>query len=166
MARPRGQDGDVAGLESEDSTLFATEANAPLSTCDAEHLVDPGVIVPVVVDAIAPGVAPSVRFEQVLDHSRRVAALIEFDGASIDDQRPSRMIWDQFIVLEADGVGLSHLGEIRSLPLAGSPEAGGALRVFFQILKYRHDGSPLELRADSRSTVAGPSPGPLQARIR
>src|SRR5258708_2077243 len=145
MARPGGQDGDVAGLESEDSTLFATEANAPLSTCDAEHLVDPGVIVPVVVDAIAPGVAPSVRFEQVLDHSRRVAALIEFDGASIDDQRPSRMIGDETIVLEADGVGLSHLGEIRSLPLAGAPETGGALRIFLEVFKDRHERPPLKL---------------------
>src|SRR3981081_1167949 len=148
MARAGGQDSDVAGLEREDSTLFATEADAPLAAPDAEHLMDPGVIVAVVVDAVAPGVAPSVRLEQVLDHGRRVVALIEFDGASIDDQRPSRMIGDETVVLEADGVGFSRLGKLRSLPLAGSPEAGGALRVFFQILKYRHDGSPLKLRAD------------------
>jgi hypothetical protein len=33
---------------------------------------DPGMIVHVVVDAVASGVAPPVRFEQVLDHGRRV----------------------------------------------------------------------------------------------
>src|SRR5258705_197061 len=76
---------------------------------------------------------------------RRAAALMELDGASIDDQRPSRMIGDETVVLEADGVGFSRLGKLRSLPLAGAPETGGALRVFFQILNDRHDRPPSEL---------------------
>src|SRR3981081_1434326 len=143
MARAGGQDSDVAGLEREDSTLFATEADAPLAAPDAEHLMDPGVIVAVVVDAVAPGVAPSVRLEQVLDHGRRVVALIEFDGASIDDQGPSRMIGEAAVVLEADAVGFSRLGKIRSHTLAGSPEAGGALRIFLQVFKNQHDRPPL-----------------------
>ena len=81
MAGAGGQDGDVAGLQREYSTLLAAEADPPLAARDAENLMDPGVIVHVVVDAVAPSVAPSVRFEQVLDHGRRVVTLIEIDGA-------------------------------------------------------------------------------------
>jgi hypothetical protein len=81
-----------------------------------------------VVDAVAPGVAPSVRFEQVLDHGRSVVALIEIDGASIDDQWPSWMIGDETVVLEADGGGLrayTRSGAFR-LPGRWSPVARSA----------------------------------------
>jgi hypothetical protein len=83
MARAGGQDGDVAGLQREYSTFLAAEADPTLAARDAEDIMDPGVIVHVVVDAVAPCVAPSVRLEQILDHRRRVVALIEIDGASI-----------------------------------------------------------------------------------
>jgi hypothetical protein len=66
----------------------------------------------VVVDAVAPSVAPSVGFKEVLDHGRGVMPLIEVDGASIDDQRPSRMIGDETVVPETDGVGLPGPPEI------------------------------------------------------
>jgi hypothetical protein len=71
-------------------------------------------------------------------------ALIEIDGASIDDQRPSRMIGDETVVLEADGEWFSRLRKIPGLPFARAPEAGGALRVFLQIFNNRHDRSPLK----------------------
>jgi hypothetical protein len=70
-------------------------------------------------------ISPSVRFEQVLDHGRRVVAPIEIDRVTVDDQRPSRMIGDETIVLEADSVWFSRLRKIPGLPLAGTPEAGG-----------------------------------------
>jgi hypothetical protein len=37
----------------------------------------------------------------------RVVALIEIDGAAIDHQRPSRVIGNETIILEADGMGFS-----------------------------------------------------------
>ena len=73
----------------------------------------------VVVDAIAPSVAPSVGFEQVLDHGRWIVTLVEIDGAPIDNKRPSRMIGDETVVLEADSVGFARPCEVRSFPLAG-----------------------------------------------
>jgi hypothetical protein len=45
---------------------------------------------------------------------------IELDRASIDDERPPRMIGDETIILEADGMGFSRPREIRSIFLAGS----------------------------------------------
>ena len=73
---------------------------------------DPGMIVHVVVDAVAPGIAPSVCFEQIFDHGRGVVALIEIDRAPIDNQRPSRMVGNETVVLETDGVGLPGPPEI------------------------------------------------------
>jgi hypothetical protein len=47
--------------------------------------------------------------------------LIEIDGASIEDQRPSRMIGNETIILETDGVGFAVPREIRSMSFAGAP---------------------------------------------
>jgi hypothetical protein len=63
VAGAGGQDGDVAGLQREYSTFLAAEADPALAACDAENFMDPGMIVHVVVDAVAPWVVPSVRFE-------------------------------------------------------------------------------------------------------
>ena len=54
VARAGRQDGDVAGLQREDPTLLAAEADAALPRAMTEHLMDSGVIVHVVVDAVAP----------------------------------------------------------------------------------------------------------------
>jgi hypothetical protein len=54
VARAGGQDGNVAGLQREYSTFLAIEADPPLAARDAEDLMDPGMIVDVVVDAVAP----------------------------------------------------------------------------------------------------------------
>src|SRR5215211_930195 len=112
MARTGGQDDHVACLQREDTPLLAAEASASLATRDAEHLMDFRVIVHVVVDAVAPGISPAVRFEQVFDHGRRVLALIEGDSSSIDNQRPAWMIRDETVVLKADPVRLSHSRQV------------------------------------------------------
>src|SRR5437762_3387864 len=112
MAGTGRQDGDVASVQREDPPLFAAEPNASLAARDAEHLMDSGVIVHIVVDAVAPGVSPSVRFKQVFDHGRRVLAVIEGDSISIDNQRPAWMIWDKTVILKADLVRLSHSREV------------------------------------------------------
>ena len=76
VARAGRQHCDVAGPQCKDPSCPAAEADTPLAARDAEHLMDSGVIVYVVIDTIAPGVAPSVSFEQVLDHGRRIVAPI------------------------------------------------------------------------------------------
>jgi hypothetical protein len=92
-----------------------------VATSDAEHLMDPRVIVHIVVDAIAPAVSPSVRFEQVLNHGRRVVVLTEAEGASLDNKRPSWMIGDETVILEEDGSRFPRSHMIRGIFLAGSP---------------------------------------------
>src|SRR5215469_15548546 len=115
----------------------------------------PGVIAHVIIDAFAPGVAPSVDFEEILYHRRRIVAFVEIDCASIDDQRPSGMIGDDAIVLEADGMRLSLSSEFGSVSFSGAPEARGALSIFLQVLKDRHD-RPLS-PSDNPSIASQPS---------
>src|SRR5258705_2625152 len=131
---------------------------------DAKRFMDSGVIVHVIVDAVAPGVSPAVRFEKVFEHGRGVLAVIERDSFSIDDQRPARMIWDETIVLEPDLVGLSHSREVNGLPLAGASKTGCALRVSLQVFKGWHDRPPLKYRSRSRSKAGGPVREPHPVR--
>src|SRR4051794_39348486 len=127
MARTGRQDGHVARLQREYPPLVAAEPYAALAARDAEYLVSAGVVVHVVVDAIAPGICPSVRFEQVFDHGRGVLALRQNDSFSIDDKRPSRMIWNETVILKADPVRLSHFRKVHGRPLAGASQTGGTL---------------------------------------
>jgi hypothetical protein len=46
-------------------------------------------------------------------------ALIEIDGAPIDDYRPPRMIGDKTVVLEADRTGFSRPRKVLGIFLAG-----------------------------------------------
>jgi hypothetical protein len=150
MARAGRQDGHVASLQREDPPLFAAKSYAALAARDAEHLMDLGVVMHIIVDAVAPGIFPSVRLEQVFDHGRGVLAVIESDSFSADDQRPARMIWDETVVLEADPVGLSRSHEVHGPQLAGPPQASCALRIPLQVFKGRHD-RPSKCRPGNRS---------------
>ena len=122
MAGAGGQDGDIARLQREYATLGAAEADAPFSARDAKYFMDSGVVVYVIVDAITPGVPPSVRFEKVFDDGRRIVASFDIDGAAIEDQRPPRMVGDETVVLEPDGVRFSGADKIRSRALARDVE--------------------------------------------
>jgi hypothetical protein len=147
------QDGDVAGLQRQDSALLAAEAGAALAARDGEHFVNSGMIVHIVVDAVEPAIVLPVGIEKVLDERFAVVTLAEIDTAPIDCQRPWRMLGDQTVVLEANRAGPSGTRGIGGLVIAGAPQTGSALSVFLQVLNNRHDRSSQKLRAGSRSKV-------------
>ena len=62
----------------------------------------------IVVDAIAPGLAPPIPLEKVFKRGRRVVALFEVDDPPEDNQGPSRMIWNDTVIFEANGLRLSR----------------------------------------------------------
>lgn len=63
MSCAGGKNRDVPSLQGEDLPFVAAEPNAALAARDAEYLMDPGVIMHVIVDAIPPAISPSVRFK-------------------------------------------------------------------------------------------------------
>src|SRR5262245_65739072 len=60
VAGAGGQDRDIAGLELDLAALAPAELHARTAPGDPQHLMGPGVIMHVVVDAVAPGAAPAV----------------------------------------------------------------------------------------------------------
>src|SRR3954467_5933854 len=82
MTGARGQDRDVARADFYLLAFIAAEANPGASARDPEHFVNCGVIVQIVVDAVAPHVSPAIGAEQVLEDPLGVIAT-DLDGVLI-----------------------------------------------------------------------------------
>jgi hypothetical protein len=67
VASARRQDRDVSGLDGQGTPLEATELHLALTMGDPQNLMNPRMIMDVIVDAVAPGVAPSVLREEALE---------------------------------------------------------------------------------------------------
>jgi hypothetical protein len=74
---------------------------------DAERFVHGGVVVQIVVDAVAPHVAPAVGAEQAFDGFLRMG-VGDVDGALVDQER-HRIVGDEAVVFENKGERL-HFG--------------------------------------------------------
>jgi hypothetical protein len=69
-------------------------------------------VIDIVVDTVAPGLAPPIRLEKVFKHGRRVVALFEVDDPPEDNQVPSRMIGTIPSSLKRNRLRLSRFEEI------------------------------------------------------
>src|SRR5258708_26897566 len=67
----------------------------------AERFVNRGVVVQIVVDAIAPHIAPAIGAEQSLDGLLGVV-VIDIDGLLVDQKR-HRVVGDEAVILEGEG---------------------------------------------------------------
>ena len=101
------QDSYVACFQFQSATAISAELHGSLTAGDAEHLVDTGMVVNVVVNAISPGIAPAVTFKQFFKHGRRIEVVRKPDCAAINDKRPLRMVGDDPIILETESAGLA-----------------------------------------------------------
>ena len=66
-------------------------------------------IMGVVIDAIAPRASPAVAVKQLFEDRRRIQARRSRNGALVDDQWPSRMIGNEPVILEPEGLGRAFL---------------------------------------------------------
>jgi hypothetical protein len=71
---------DVAGLEAELFSTFATEANLCMAARDAKHLVRPRVVVHVIVNAVSPRITPAIACEQLFKYRRRIKSYARETG--------------------------------------------------------------------------------------
>jgi hypothetical protein len=69
VPRPGGQDRDVTRLELEYPTSGSTEAHSDMAASDPKHLMNLGAIVDVIIDAVPPGLLPTIALEQDLKQS-------------------------------------------------------------------------------------------------
>jgi hypothetical protein len=78
----------------------SAELHLAFAAGNAEHLVNAGMVVQIIVNAVTPGIAPAVAFEQFFEHSRRIELFRKPHCTTINDERPFRMIGNDSIVLE------------------------------------------------------------------
>src|SRR5262245_11448373 len=148
VAGARGQDRDIAGLELDLAALASAELHARPAPGDPQHLMGPGVVVHVVVDAVAPGAAPAVACEQFLEDRRRVEGIHQPHGAAIDDERPFRIVGHQSVVRQADGSGFSRPHQAIEIAAARLAGAGDAPEGFLEALNEGH-GAPVSAPGDN-----------------
>src|SRR4051794_35501041 len=102
VAGARWKDCDIARDQGEGATSRAAELHPSLAARDTKHLVNLGMIMDVIIDAVAPGIAPAVFLEQILIDRRGIEIAGQADGAPINDQRKIRMIGNEPVILEAE----------------------------------------------------------------
>src|SRR5437588_3125772 len=95
-------------------------------------------IVQIIVDSVAPAVAPAVIFKQFLHHRGRIERAWQVDRAPIDDNRPPRVIRGFAIVAEAKHAPLAAPQQSRGLLRSRTLPAGDALSRFFQSFQQSH----------------------------
>jgi hypothetical protein len=140
VSRASGQDRNVTRFQEERAPFGAAELNLAGAARDAEHFVNARVIMRIVVDAVAPRVAPAIAFKQVLEHGGGIERFRQTDCALVDNERPFGMVGNKPVVLEPVSLRLAlaqkRLGIVRPFP------AHGFLGDAFDIFQETHRGDP------------------------
>src|SRR5215471_12609210 len=102
VARPGGQDHNIAGLEAKLFSAFTAEANPGMTAREAEYFVRSRVVVCVIVNAVAPRISPAVAAKQLFKYRRRIKVAREPDRAAVKDERQFRIIRDDADIFEAE----------------------------------------------------------------
>src|SRR5690606_2130926 len=142
MACARRQDSDVFSLDRQRATALAAELDLGRSASDAKNLMNARVVMHVVVDAVSPGSLPAVAREKVLEDCGGIEFGRQFHGAAIDDQRPTRMIGCDAVVLKKEFVGLARAYEAVEIITRGPLPAGDFLDDLLPALEDRHHAPP------------------------
>src|SRR6202023_1833735 len=109
MAGTRGENGDIAGRDLDLLARIAAEPDPRMAARDAENFMDRGVVVQIIVDAVAPHFAPAIGAEQSLDG---FFGMIVIDGyRPLVDQKRHRVVRDEAVVLEREGERLDIVAD-------------------------------------------------------
>src|SRR3954462_11011157 len=97
-----------------------------------------GMVVYIVVNAVTPGIAPAVAFEQFFEHSRRIVLFRKPHCPAINDERPFRMVGNDSIVLETKCTRLPFADEGAEITAGRTGPASDLLRDFLHVFKHGH----------------------------
>lgn len=100
MSRPGWENEDVARRDLKSSAVVAAEPHLSAAARNSENFMNARVIVQIVVDAVAPAVSPAVAREDILDHGGGIEIARKTDGATVDDDRPAQIVWDEAVMPE------------------------------------------------------------------
>ena len=94
MAGACRHDHHVARLELQCASLRAAKPDSGVPARNAEHFMNPRVVMRVIVNAIPPGIAPAVALEKLFEHGRRVEFARKPDGVPIEHEGQLRIVRD------------------------------------------------------------------------
>ena len=137
-----GQDCNVACFASQGTTKASAELHLAFTAGNAEHFMNTGMVVHIVVNAVTPGIAPAVAFEQFFDHSRRIELFWKPHCPAINDERPFRMVGNDSIVLEMKCTRLPFADEGAEIIAGRARPTGDLLRDFFHVFERGHGCYP------------------------
>jgi len=69
-------------------------------------------IVCVIVNAVAPGIAPAVACKQLFKYRRRIKVVREPDRAAVKDERQFRIIRNDAVIFEAESIRLTAFNRV------------------------------------------------------
>src|SRR5262249_18906283 len=116
VARSGRQHHHVAGLEVKRFSPFAAEANPGMAAHDPEHFVRARVIVHVIVNAVAPGIAPAVVRKQLFKYRRWIEVVREADRAAVEDEWQFGIVRNDSVVSEAERIRLAAPDGVTKVP--------------------------------------------------
>ena len=71
---------------------------------EAQHFMNPRMVMRVIVNAIPPGIAPAIALEKLFEHSRRVEFARKPDGAPIEHEGQLWIVRNDAVVLEPESI--------------------------------------------------------------
>jgi hypothetical protein len=122
------KDYGITRFELDDATFVAPKTHGCAAPSDTQYFVNARVVVEIIVDAVASGIAPAVDFKQRFPDCRRVERVREFHRAPVHRHGPRGIVWNEAIVAEAERRDPPRSQQRRQLigrrtPPAGSPVA-------------------------------------------
>src|SRR4051812_45518538 len=81
----------------------------------------------VVINPVAPGIAPAVDLEEIFENGCRIQRVWKRTDAAINNQRPMGMIGNQAVVCEAEGMCFARTHQRREFAFRRSVPASGFL---------------------------------------
>ena len=92
MSSSRRKDRNVARVEAKCSAVHPTQSNLGIAARDAEHLMNSGVVMDVIVNFIPPVAPPAVFGEDLLENRCRIERARKANRCAIDDEWPAQLM--------------------------------------------------------------------------
>ena len=130
---------------------MSAELHLAFTAGNAEHFMNAGMVVHIIVNAVTPGIAPPVAFEQFFEYGRRIKIFRKPHCPAINDERPFRVVGNDSVVLEMKCTRLPFADEGTEISAGGARPAGDLLRDFLRVFEHRHCGYPFSDLRNRRS---------------
>ena len=112
-------------------TEVSAELHLAFTAGNTEHFMNAGMVVHIIVNAVTPGIAPPVAFEQFFEYRRRIEIFRKSHCPAINDERPFRVVGNDSVVLETKCTRLPFADEGTEMRGTGRAQPVTFSAIFF-----------------------------------